>query len=548
MRNLLSISAGLLLLVTAAACENGPGAPKDPPILKVTSPTRGLLQGHAGQLTVTGTVEPNASGDPVEKVLVNNVEATVQSDGSFTATIDVGEGATLIETVARDRQGATASDTRAVQAGQLRAVGANIPGAITAALSADAFAKISAAAGPVLKGLDMAAMLAPLQPMVDVGSSCNGARAFIDNLKFSDVKIALSPVQGGLTFRAEIDQLDVPAHATYSVLCGDGSISLRLTADKIVVAGTLNVTPNGMAGFNTRLTNPQVTVTGFHVSVSGLVGTVLDTVLGWLHLDTAIQTIVAKGAELAMNPLMNMALGALGGPQQLDVLGKKLNLQVAPSAIAFSPVGAVLTMNMKVLIAGSESSPGFIYTDNGMPAMDAGHGFQLGLADDLANEMMAEAQALGLIDLTMPASGGTFDATQIHMTLPPMINADASDGEMRLVLGDMMATYTSQGTPVARAAINARIDLKIAPLVNGTSVALQLGTPEIHIDVLDDINKTGLPADSLSKATAACLGAQIDALSKLLVAIPLPAVAGLQVNNLSIGADDGYVMLQGQFQ
>jgi hypothetical protein len=544
MRNLLTITAGLWAIAWASGCDSGPGAAKDPPVLRVTSPARGLLRGQAGALVVSGAVEPNPHGDPVTEVTVNDVAATLAADGSFTATISVGEGATLIETVAKDRAGTAAHDTRAVQAGALRAVGANLPSAVTAALSADAFAKLSTAAGPLIKGMNMAAMLAPLQPMVMFGGGCNGATATIDDLKFSDIKIALTPVQGGLTFRAEIDQLNVPAHTDYAVLCVSGSTSLRVTADKIVVAGTLTVTPNGMAGFTTKLTHPDVSVTGFHLDASGLAG----TVIGWLHLDTAIQTIVATGAELAMNPLMNQALGALAGPQQLDVLGHKASVQVAPSAVSFTPAGAVIAMNMRFLLAGSEASPGFISTSDAAPQLDAGHGFQLGLADDLANELLAEAHALHLIDLTMPASGGTFDAAQVKMTLPPMISADATDGALRLILGDMIATYTLNGAPVVRAAINARLDLKIAPLTNGTSVAVQLGTPEIHVNVLDDLpNRSGIGEDSLARASAACLTAQIDALSKLLVAIPLPSVAGLQVGDLSIGSDAGYVLLQGKF-
>jgi len=548
MRNLLTISTGLLLLAATSACETGPGAAKEPPFLQVTSPARSLLRDHAGQVMVSGTVAPNANGDAIDKVLVNNVQATVNADGTFSAAINVSEGATLIETVARDTNGTTATDTRAVQAGQLRPVGANINSAITAAMSADAFAKISAAAGPIIKGLHMGALLAPLQPMVHVGDE-NGedgafARAYIDDVKFTDIKIAMSPVQGGLSFRAEIDHLDVPGHARYAVLWIPGSTTFRITADRIVVAGTLNVTPNGMAGFTTKLASPNVSVTNFHLEASGLPG----AILGDLDLDTAIQFIVSKGAELAMNPLMNQALGALGGPQQLDVLGKKLDLQVAPSTISFTPSGALVAMNMKVLLAGGESSPGFIFTDNGAPTMDPGHGFQLGLADDLANEMLAEAKASGMLDLSLPEAGGTFDTAQIHMTLPPMISADASDGQLRLVLGDMQATYTNHGTPVARASINARVDLKIIPLVNGTSVALQLGTPEIHVDVLDDTdNVTGLEDKALSNATTATLGAQIDAISKLLVAIPVPAIAGLQVTDLSLGSDNGYVMVKGAF-
>lgn len=548
MRNLLTFSSGLVVLVVVAACEGGPAPSPEPPVLEVTSPARSLVQGRAGQLVVSGTVEPNDHGDAVEKVLVNNVQATLESDGSFHAAIEIAEGATLIETIARGRNGAIASDTRAVHAGQLRPVGTSITRAVTAAMSADAFAKISAAAGPILQGLDMAALLAPLQPMVHVndpnGEDCAFARLFVDDLGFSDIRISLAPVQGGLAFSAQIDDLDVPARVRYAVLCFDHENSLRVTASRIVVSGTLNVTPNGMAGFTTKLANPNVSVTGFHFSASGIP----DDILGLLHLDSAIQLIVSKGAELAMGPLLNRALGALGGPQQLDVLGKKLEMQVAPAAISFTPTGALIAMNMRAMFAGSETSPGFIYTDNGIPTMDPGHGFQLGLADDLANEMLAELQAIGMLDLAMPTPSAAFDETRIHMSLPPMISADAADGEMRLVLGDMIATYTNHGTPVARAAINARVDLKVAPAGNGHLVSLQLGAPDIHVTTLDDIaNATGLENEDLAAATSASLQAQIGAISALLVAIPIPAVAGLQVRDLSIGADDGYVLLSGAF-
>jgi hypothetical protein len=536
------------ITATGTGCETGPAPAKEPPVLTVMSPARSLVRNTAGPLLVSGTVAPNDRGDAVEKVLVNNVLATLTPDGKFHALIDIPEGATLIQTVARDAAGATATDTRAVHAGQLRAVGANIPSAITAAMSADTFAKISRAAGPILKGVDMKAMLAPLQPMVHVddpdGEDCAFARVFVDDLRFSDVRLSLAPVAGGLSFSAEIDQLDVPGRARYAVLCVHGSNTLRITADRIAIAGTLDVTPNGMAGFTTRLSNPRVTVTGFHLSASGVPG----DILGLLDLDSAIDFIVAKGAELAMNPLMNKALGALGGPQQLDVLGKQLQIQVAPSAIACAPDGAVLAMNMKALFAGSEASPGFIYTENGDPAMDAGHGFQLGVADDFVNELMAELQAVGALDLTMAKPTQAFDATQIHMTLPPMISADAADGTMRLVLGDLFATFTSRGTPVAKAAINAKVDLKIAAAVNGGSVLLKLGTPEIHVNTLDDIgNATGISDEDLATATAASLTAELASLSTLFAAIPLPAIAGLQARDVSIGSDDGYVMMNGRF-
>ena len=55
-----------------------------------------------------------------------------------------------------------------------------------------------------------------------------------------------------------------------------------------------------------------------------------------------------------------------------------------------------------------------------------------------------------------------------------------------------------------------------------------------------------MPPFDRREATEVCLAAQIDAISKLLVAIPMPSVAGLQMKNVSLGADDGYVMLKGE--
>ena len=548
MRTLL-MTTGLTLLV-ASACTSEPGDLKDPPILKVTSPKRSLIQNTAGAIKVEGTVAPSAeSGEPIKKVMVNNVEAQLNPDGSFQAVIEIKPGATLIHTSALDVSGAVAEDTRAVEAGELRPVGANVENAITAAMSKTAFAKLASAAGPMIKGLDMAAMLAPMQPMVHMGDEsgedCLFARVYVDDVNMTDVKINLTPVQGGLQFRAEIDGLDVPTHVRYAAACITGSNTIRVTADKVVVAGTLVVTPDGKQGFKTSLSGETVSLTNMHVAASGIPGTILDLI----HIDSAIQFIVAKGVELAMEPMMNKALGGLAGPQMLDVGGKQLTVEVDPTLIAFDPTGAYINLDTKMLIAGSESSPGFIYTDNGIPSLDPGNGMQLGLADDLANEVMAEFAALGMLNLSMPASGGTFDSTAVQMTLPPMISADPADGQMKVILGDMIATYTNAGQPVAKAAINASIELKIAPAANGYGVALQLGTPTIHATVLDDIANVSRYTDAdLAKATEVSLNAQISAISKLLTSIPLPAVAGVQMRNLSVGADDGYVMMKGDVE
>lgn len=548
MRNLLTFSTGLLLAI--AACDSAPGTLPEPPVLKVTSPQRSLVQNGAGAITVTGTVTPNSEGDQIQKVTVNGVQASVNPDGTFTAQIQVKPGATLIHTIAKDIDGGVAQDTRAVHAGDLRPNGAMVERAVAAAISKEAFAKIAGAAGTMVEGMDIMTMLAPMQPMMRYDDpvnlneeDCLFARGYLEDVNFTNVDIKLEPKVGGLTFGLTIDKLDVPGHVRFGAACIKGTTSFKVTADKIVVGGTLMVTPDGMNGFKTDLKNPVINVTNLNVDVSG--------VPSWMEgfLSDGVQGAINTFAPMAMKPVMNMALGALGGPQTLDILGKTMDVQVQPADVFFDANGGLVVMDMKMLIRGTENAKGFIYTENGLPSLDPGKGFQLGLSDDLANQMMAQAGALGLLNLGMPAAGGTFDKADMQMTLPPMISADPADGKMKVILGDMLATFTYQGAPVGKAAINASIDLKIEPANNGYGVAVQLGKPEIHVTVLDDIaNATRLEDEDLEKAVEVCLTAQIASISKLLAGIPLPQVAGLQMRNLSVGADDGYVMVKGELE
>ena len=542
MRNLL-LATGLTLL--ASACTSSPDQLPDPPVLKITSPQRSLIQDHAGKIMVTGTVAPNPAGTPVKAVLVNNVAAAVNADGTFSASIDIKPGATLIHTEATDNGGGKATDTRSVEAGELRPPGANIQNAVTADISAQAFAKISDVASGMIKMADLSKLIAPMQPMVNAGGSCLGVKGYVDTITMTDAHISLVPVAGGLQFRAEIDGLNIQGHASFKVACIGASDTFGMTADAVVVSGTLDVAPNGMMGFTTTLVSPNVAITNLNVSAGGIP----QSIINLLDVNGLMSFAISKGAEMFMGPMMNKALGGLAGPQKLNLLGKTIDVQVAPSDVQFTAASGLIVLDMRFLIEGSETSKGFIFTDNGMPTMDAGAGMQLGIADDLANEMMSEFTALGMLNLSLPQNGGTFDSTTMAATSPPMISADPADGKMKLVLPDMMQTFTLHGVPVAKAALNATIELNITPASNGYAVALNLGAPTINVDVLDDIaNGTRFTNDDLSTAVKLCIDGQIKSLSGLLGGIPLPAMAGIQMRNLSIGAQAGYVMVKGDIQ
>jgi hypothetical protein len=501
-----------------------------------------MVQSTAGRVVVTGTARPGTDGSPVVRVTVNDVPATLAADGSFTATVDVPAGAMLLETVATTDAGGSITDARAVQVGELRPVGTNIDRAVTATLSADAFAKLSVAAGPILKTQNLTALLAPLQPMANLGDDIANVKLSITNLTLTDAKISLSPVDGGLKFSAELDGLKVAANAVYAgALVPDGSTAINIAADQVTVAGTLVVTPAGAAGFTTKIASPAVRTTGLRLSASGLTGDILGLVQD--NLESTIQSFATQTAESAMAPLINDALGALGGPQRIDVLGNQLDLQASPSAVTFTQAGALVTMNLQAMIEGSEASPGYVFTPNGTPALNVTTGIQLGLADDLMNELLAEVHALGLLDIKLDQSFGPFDGAELKLTMPPMVSANTGDGSMRLVLGDMVATLNEQGKPALRAAINAQVDLSIEPGSSSQQIALQFGKVHLFVNILGDPNAD--PGDA-STAASTGIALQLDSLSQFLITVPVPSVAGLSLDNLSLHGDSGYVVVSGQ--
>src|SRR5688500_15084853 len=93
----------ILVVLCLVGCVVGSTPPS--PIVKVSSPQRGMVQSETGQVAVSGTTLPGSDGARITRVAVNGVPATLSADGSFTAVVEVRAGATLLETVASSESG-----------------------------------------------------------------------------------------------------------------------------------------------------------------------------------------------------------------------------------------------------------------------------------------------------------------------------------------------------------------------------------------------------------------------------------------------------------
>ena len=160
-------------------------------------------------------------------------------------------------------------------------------------------------------------------------------------------------------------------------------------------------------------------------------------------------------------------------------------------------------------------------------------------------EMLAEVHALGLLDIKIDQSFGPFDGVELKLTVPPMISGNTDDGSMRLVLGDMIATLDQNGQPALSAAINAQVDVAVLPGDSPQDIALKFGKTHLFVNLLDP-NADDASTGDVTGAASDGIALQLDSLSQFLVTVPVPSVAGVSFDTLSVHGDSGYVVVSGQ--
>lgn len=514
----------------------------DPPLLQVTSPQRSsILEQTDGMVTVSGVASPNSSGAAIERVVVNGTAARVAGDGSFTVTIQVPPGGNLIQTVATDEEGGVATDTRAIAAGERRASGSSNPRAVAVQLAPNMFERIAKIATREIKEADLSTLVQQANPIVDASQAggCFGAAADVNSVTISDAAVTLVPTTGGLQIVATFQQPVITGRMRFSVACSAESRDFTMTANSATVRAKL-VFENGAAGLTPRLDQPAFESPGLQVTTSG---SIPNAILGILPFERIIGMVTPTATRMFVDPMIRDAMVDLQQPHQLDVLGRSVTVAGTPSAIEFSPAGGKVMLDLAFALAGGETSKGFTFTPNGNPQLAAPDGIGLGISDDLINDALAQLAASGVLDVTVPFDGGDFDSIKLTPTLSPMINADATDGRLQVLLPDMNATFLRAGEVVTSAAVNAQIAVAVRPAGDGGSVTIDLGKVSFAIDAVGDDAMTS----SSSFAAAIDLGAtdQRSSIQLTIGAIPLPKLGELVLSNVSITADSGYLKAMG---
>ncbi|MGN6110840.1 MAG: hypothetical protein ACTHU0_37405 [Kofleriaceae bacterium] len=550
-----AFAAALIASVSLAACDDpyDPDAPAiDPnaPRIHITSPTRGTFAGAVSSLEVRGTAIDDRA---VTSITVNGVMAVLSPDGSWKATVPVSPGTNLLHAVAKDAEGNTGKETRAVVAGKLSSIDRMVPSGLTASLSAQTFDAIGRGAAGFVETADLGALIAPMNPVIDMGTEngqpdCLYAQARITGMDVGAARVALAPVPGGLMMDVTLTNVKVDTHLQWAVSCLDGSRDVRISATKLRVQGLLAVGVAPTGGFDISLQNPDVQVTGFNVDLGGVPGQIIDM----LSLDTRIGPVLAWATERFVVPMLNKSLASLNETKTVDVLGKKVDITVAPARIDFDITGAIVELDTELRAQGDGASPGFVYTRNQVPVMNTTQGFQLAVADDAANQLLGSFWAAKGLEYGLDLANGSYgqigtlyDRVELSAAVPPHL--DATGDALELTIGDLMATFRNGEHVATQVAVNARLRIKVAADATG-ALRLDVGSPTTYVDVLDE-NVDG--ANQLSNAqfeaiTTFALSRVVAFGSGAVGAIPLPSVGGVSLRNVRVLQQTGYLVVDGE--
>jgi hypothetical protein len=544
------------LIAVAGGCSDHPYDPNAPaidpsaPVVHITSPDRGSFAGNVKMVTVTGTASDDTA---VASVSVNDVPATLNADGTWTAQVPVTAGTNLLHAIALDNSNNSGKESRSVVVGPTSPVSTVVPNAITAALSAQTFTALGNGAAGYIKTANLTQLLASSNPVLNDGApngpDCLYVLGSITSMTIGDAQIGLTAQTGGLALDAELSNVNIGMHLDYAAACISGSRDITIAATHISVKGNLAI---GVASgkFAINLDSPNVTVTGFDAELGGLTGDIVDL----LDLNAAFGPLVGWATEKFVVPMINTELDSLNTTKTITVLSSQVDVSVAPASIAFTSDGGIVQLNTSIRAHGDSGA--FVDVTSTAPPMDLSHGFQLAVAANAANQALTSVWSAKGLDDTLMLNNGSYgdvgklyDSVEIAAAAPPYVDASSGNG-LVLTIGDLMANFRNGQTTTTEIAINAQVDVKVDADPTTGALKLDVGDPTTYVDVLDQgVSGANELSNAQFEALATFALARVIAVgSGTLGAIPLPSVGGVAVQNVSVAPAAGYLVLDGSIQ
>jgi hypothetical protein len=535
------------IVLATAACSSSGGNPADdkPPVLTVTSPTRGTVT-DTTQVTVTGTVMDDSPG---VKVTVQGQAVMVAKDGSFSTTLTMPAGLSLIETHAIDKGGHDVRDVRAVLAQATATADGSQSAPIAVHASAQTMNAIATAMAHDAEGLDYTSLAQSANPIYNNGG-CLGAVVNITDVSIGSIGASMTPQSGSLATSVTLNNITVRLHVSFRVACIGGSGTITVTASAAHINGDLAVSAD-YGTLTSSLPSDSIQLDGFNFSVSGIPGAITGLFDGIVQ--GKVQSMLADTLKSNVPPLVDSKLaGLFANPYSVNVLGHDTYVTLIPSDVSIDSSGLLAQAQTYLSVTDGESgmyAPIPATVDAGQMAQAQGLG--LALAEDLVNEMFSGLWAAGALDISLPTSqvavlAALLDPSavnlQVKFSLPPMLTT-TSDGKLQLAVGDMMVSVLdANNTTLQQIALSVTTTLSAGPTQSG-KLMLTVGQPTLYADVVQqDPNATKPLSDmQVEGIVNGVWGLVGDTANQALQNLPMPDIAGVQLGAPTLSAAPGFV-------
>ncbi len=538
----LSIFAALMASACSGSGDDASGD-KTAPLIIVTSPDRGSVSSEE-TVIVEGVASDEESG--IRSLSVAGIDVPVDADGSFRAELALDSGLTLLHVVAIDGSGNESRRTRAVLSGSFAPADQAVTDAARVYVGQEALAAVAETSEAVLDGLDLDALLVAANPVVsEIRSGCLGATVDLQEISYNNLEVTLEPVEGGLRAFVQIAGLQADARAYHTIACLNGSTAIHVAANEVEVEASLELSVSGGA-LVAHVDGSEARFDNLTVDVGILPSSVIEFVVGDFDdkLGTKLSALMAK----ELPPIVEAKIAQLSKDHEVALLGKSLDVSVQPSSVDFNSAGGTIYLETKV--TGIADGAPYLSNPMPLPAIAGDQGVSVAISDDALNQALSALWDTGALNRNIELSsesgadigGGILDHVQLSAPLPPVIGANAGDGSLKLIVGDMQLDLlkTGEQDAVSRIAISLELDINVVEEAGQLKIATA-GEPIIH---MDRVGSDGFLNDrDLEILVAFASNMLAGDLNRLLGEIPLPSFEGTSLANASVVADGGYLQV-----
>lgn len=550
------------------------------PSIRVTTPARGIEipSSDGPTVLVSGSVSDAWTG--VVSVEINGAPATLLAGGLFEFDMTPEPGLNEISLVAVDGDGNVSDHHQTFLWGEFNPMGNPQEDGILARLNEGAIDTIEGMAETLF---DPQALVAgfinqPLwnnsqQTCINIwpfGNQCVtwwNLNAGITSATLGQIAVDLDAQNGYLDFFASISPFSIGGgiwgqiFPSISFLTINVNLGLEASASSAQIWSDVSLWVNSSNEIQVGMANTSVGLPGFGMQIygAGILGDVLNPVLGWLSpiFQGLMETILPPVLEAQLPTIIEDALAGIAIETTIPLLGTDLDIGALPQDIDIDVDGMTIALESIVSALPGPNAPASLgawnRSDYVLPTYGATPDFSLSMADNFVNQLLHSVWQAGVIDFSMDSSELGLDLTDLQdflplttiefetlPLLPPVVGPSSSGGDLlELGLGDMMVNvYGDPGGTyglMMQLAVTLTADASIT-IDSNSEIQFGVQNPVVSMSFVTsdwpDLN--GEVAEDLMDAVVDLLVPQLTSTLSGLGGIPIPELPGFTLGSPNI--------------